>query len=58
MALSGSVGSYQEFGYTGGMQSVTIPADGIYKLEVWGAQGGNTKGGLGGFSSGLIILPH
>ena len=40
MALSGTVGSYQEFGYTGGMQSVTIPADGIYKLEVWGAQGG------------------
>ena len=52
MALSGTVGSYSEFGYTGGMQSVTIPADGIYKLEVWGAQGGNTKGGLGGFSSG------
>ena len=55
MALSGSVGSYQEFGYTGGMQQVTIPSDGIYKLEVWGAEGGpvnETRGGDGGYSVG------
>ena len=58
MALSGTVGSYQEFGYTGGMQSVTIPADGIYKLEVWGAQGGEYGGvgGAGGYSKGYVIL--
>ena len=61
MALSGSVGSYQEFGYTGGMQSVTIPADGIYKLECYGAQGGTTTnvwagGGNGGYSCGYKEL--
>ena len=59
MALSGAVGSYQEFGYTGGMQSVTIPADGIYKLEVYGAKGGDApgnSGGLGGYSIGYKQL--
>ncbi|MDE6492154.1 MAG: hypothetical protein K2L37_03285, partial [Lactobacillus sp.] len=45
--------------YTGGMQSVSIPP-GLYKLEVWGAKGGNSvaqgsgsesnDGGLGGYS--------
>lgn len=59
MALSGTVGSYQEFGYTGGMQSVTIPADGIYKLEVYGAKGGNARnysGGNGGYAIGYKKL--
>ena len=59
MALSGSVGSYQEFGYTGGMQSVTIPADGIYKLECYGGKGGDgngSAGGKGGYSVGYILL--
>ena len=36
MALSGTVGSYSEFNYTGGVQSINVPVDGIYKLEVWG----------------------
>ncbi len=35
-------GSYQDYAYTGGMQSVTIPQDGIYKFEVWGAGGSNS----------------
>ena len=65
MALSGTVGSYSEFGYTGGMQQITIPADGIYKLEVYGAQGGNAysnetgrtgNGGKGGYSIGYVKL--
>lgn len=68
MALSGSVGSYQEFGYTGGMQSINVPVDGIYKLEVWGAQGGSVvanagtsneiyiSGGNGGYSVGYKKL--
>lgn len=39
----------REFGYTGGMQSVVVPP-GLYKLEVWGAQGGNSpSGGTGGY---------
>lgn len=68
MALSGSVGSYSAFNYTGGMQQVTIPADGIYKLEVYGAQGGSVvanqgtsneitiSGGKGGYSVGYKKL--
>ena len=39
MAITTSKGSYQDYAYTGGMQSVTIPHDGIYKFEVWGAGG-------------------
>lgn len=44
------------FEYTGVEQEFTVPYDGIYKLEVWGAQGAtyNTSyiGGYGGYSSG------
>ena len=42
MAITTSKGSYQDYAYTGGMQSVTIPHDGIYKFEVWGAGGSNS----------------
>lgn len=42
------------WGYTGGIQSYTVPTTGLYKLQVWGAQGGsfnNEKaGGLGGYA--------
>ena len=39
-----------EFDYTGSLQTFTAPEDGIYKLQVWGAQGGsyNTSYGEGG----------
>ncbi len=30
-----------EFDYTGAEQVFTAPADGVYKLQVWGAQGGS-----------------
>ena len=36
------------YGYTGGMQSFSVPATGTYKLEVWGAQGGSVSGAAGG----------
>ena len=45
----------QNYGYTGGMQSYTVPITGTYKLQVWGAAGGNhgsITGGLGGYSYG------
>ena len=48
-------GDSQAYAYTGGMQSFTAPQKGIYKLEVWGAQGGN-GGGLGGYSYGHVLL--
>lgn len=49
-----SVGDYQDYGYTGGVQSFTAPVSGIYKLEAWGAQGGsgNRGGGSGGYAYG------
>ena len=48
----------QSFGYTGSVQTLTIPKDGYYKIELWGAQGeaaGTTVyiGGLGGYTSGV-----
>jgi len=42
------------FNYTGSSQTFTVPYAGIYKIEVWGAQGGNalynSYGGNGGYS--------
>jgi len=51
------------FAYTGTIQTFTAPKTGNYKLEVWGAQGGNTCynancniGGYGAYSTGTISL--
>ena len=52
------------FSYTGGVQTFTPAVSGTYKLEVYGAQGGNSlkngsstgSGGQGGISSGEIYL--
>ena len=51
-----------EFAYTGEEQIFTVPVTGTYKLETWGAQGGNStlysgaRGGYGGYSVGNIYL--
>lgn len=48
-----------EFDYTGTEQIFSISKTGKYKLEVWGASGGNTSnysGGYGGYSVGKINL--
>jgi len=42
------------FDYTGYIQAYIVPLTGTYKLEVWGAQGGN--GGYGGYAYGNIYL--
>jgi len=47
------------FSYTGACQPWTVPQDGIYRLETWGAQGGNANtnvGGRGGYSVGDVRL--
>ena len=48
------------FDYTGGEQTFEVPVTGTYKLETWGAQGGNGTnsyiGGYGGYSTGQICL--
>lgn len=46
----------QLFNYTGNVQSYTAPVSGDYTLEAWGAQGGGTNGGKGGYSEGTIHL--
>ncbi len=47
-----------DFSYTGSVQSFTTGIDGIYKLEVWGAQGGSYNstyvGGYGAYAVGFI----
>lgn len=48
------------FNYTGEEQTFKVPKTGIYKLEVWGAQGGSYNetyhGGYGAYSTGTISL--
>ena len=50
-----------DFDYTGTEQVFTVPADGKYKIEAWGAQGGSYNddyaiSGYGGYVSGIINL--
>lgn len=51
------------FKFSGSEQKYTSQYDGIYKIELWGAQGGNALGinnnvgGKGSYVSGLISLP-
>ena len=46
--------------YEGKEQIFPVPLTGVYKLEVWGAQGGNANssvvGGYGAYSTGTIFL--
>lgn len=50
------------FEYTGDVQVFTIPADGYYQIEAWGAQGGGASwnqgshGGLGGKTTGTAYF--
>lgn len=47
------------YDFTGTEQTLKIPATGTYKLEIWGAQGGNSYdgvGGYGGYSVGTATL--
>jgi Tfp pilus assembly protein PilE len=51
-----------DFDFTGDVQSLVVPSTGSYKLEVWGAQGGNSthgstsSGGKGGYAVGTVNL--
>ncbi|MDD3392675.1 MAG: glycine rich domain-containing protein, partial [Bacilli bacterium] len=48
------------FDYTGDVQTYTVPVDGVYQVEVWGAQGGTQRsqypGGKGGYAEGQTYL--
>lgn len=54
-----TIGQVINFDYTGAVQTFNVQCDGTYKMEIWGAQGGNgyynsaaQYGGLGGYSVG------
>lgn len=54
---------FNNYDYSGSEQTFTASKDGVYKLEVWGAQGGNSKfnsfeetGGYGAYSVGYLEL--
>lgn len=52
-------GWYNNYEYTGNEQVFEVPKTGEYLLEVWGAQGGATRegiGGKGGYSYGKVFL--
>ena len=49
----------QGYDYTGYEEELTIPYTGNYKIEAWGAQGGDVssyRGGYGGYSTGELYL--
>ena len=54
------VGTQWTFDYTGSPEEFTVPCNGTYKLETWGAQGGSINttyyGGYGAYSKGNIDL--
>lgn len=48
-----------DLSYSGGEQIFNVPYKGVYKLEVWGAQGGNSytyHENYGGYATGFIKL--
>lgn len=54
------ISNVMAYEYRGGTETFTAPVTGIYKLEVWGAQGGSSNsndiGGKGGYTVGQIEL--
>src|SRR5574344_534382 len=45
----------QDFSYTGGQQTFVVPQNvNELTMEVWGAQGGSSNGGKGGYSMGTL----
>ena len=54
------IGQTWDFDYTGDVQEFDVPCNGEYKIETWGAQGGNATstyiGGFGGYSVGVAKL--
>lgn len=49
-----NVGEAIEYRYTGDIKQITLTDKGLYKLQVWGAQGRCSHGGKGGYAIGYI----
>ena len=47
------IGKVWTYGYTGGVQSFSVPCSGTYKIESYGTQGGN-HGSLSGGNGGKV----
>ncbi len=57
--LQESVSFERQFEYTHTADSLRVPYTGLYRIEAWGAQGGNYgefSGGLGGMAAGTFWL--
>ncbi len=50
-----NVGETKQFNYTGSAQSITL-TPGQYQLQCYGAKGGCSNGGSGGYSVGTLIV--
>jgi uncharacterized protein (TIGR02145 family) len=48
-----NAGTPTDFVYKGSPDTYPVPADGFYRLEVWGAASNSTYGGKGGYSVGF-----
>ena len=44
-----AIGDFTTYSYTGAVQTITLSASKRYKIECWGAQGGDSEGRLGGY---------
>ncbi len=51
-----SIGQVFTYDFTGNRQTFISACNGIFKIELWGAQGGGSKGGKGAYVSGNIKL--
>ena len=51
-----AIGARYEMPFTGDVQTFKTPRDGVYRLEVWGAEGGGSNPGKGGYSTTLVHL--
>ena len=53
-----NIGDTENYKYTGDVQEFIAPYTGLYKLQTWGAQGGNYEnvGGYGAYSVGIVQL--
>lgn len=53
MAIT-TIGQSQSFGYTGGIQTFTVPFNGLYKLDVRGAKGGKANDHQGTYGRNAV----
>lgn len=44
------------YAFTNGAQTFTVPHNGTYKVEAWGAQGAGDVGGKGGYTRGNLAM--